>query len=94
MEFKGTKGKWFIDKKKEHVNKFGSKVNVLSSTQAQELCHVYNIDYNALLISKAPEMLEKLQEIVDNWKSGNEDNFIMANLIDDAEQIINEATEI
>jgi hypothetical protein len=40
------------------------------------------------------KMLEMLNSIVENYKSGNEDNFIMANLIDKSEKLIKEATEI
>jgi hypothetical protein len=40
------------------------------------------------------EMLEMLNSIVENYKSGNEDNFIMSNLIDKSENLIKEATEI
>lgn len=100
MEFKGTKGKWFIDKKKEHVNKFGSKVNVISSTHAQEICHVYNIDYNALLISKAPEILEMLKHLLTLKRckdlDGKTPYYIeeMPKAWEKAEQLIKEATEL
>lgn len=54
---------------------------------------IYN-EKESLLVSKAPEMLEMLNEIVESYKSGNEDNFIMSNLIDKSEQLIKEVTEL
>jgi hypothetical protein len=40
------------------------------------------------------EMLEMLKEIITDWEVGNEDNFIMANNIDKAKQLIKEATQL
>lgn len=89
MEFKGTKGRWEVE-----LTTVQSKRRLIANCIGNGITFSEEDKYNAILISKAPEMLEKLQEIVENWKSGNEDNFIMANLIDDAEQLIKEATEI
>jgi hypothetical protein len=90
MEFKGTKGKWFIDKKREQINKFGSKVNVISSTRANEICHVYNIDHNALLISKAPEMLEMIDALCEEL----EFHQVSLKIAKDGRKLIKEATEL
>jgi hypothetical protein len=102
MEFKGTKGdlranglhiQQFVDGK---FNKMVGQCYLMGlrhNLKGRQIKEVEG-EANALLYSKAPQMLEKLQEIVENWKSGNEDNFIMANLIDDAEQLIKEATEL
>ena len=75
MEFKGTSGKWtiYLDKFKKLntglfsvpiISKYGSEFNygyynAHCFGRNEEQCK-----YNALLISKAPEMLEKLSEIV------------------------------
>ena len=61
--------------------------------QGQEKAFVVGYK-QALKDSKAPEMLEMLENIVCNWNLANEDNFIMANKIDEIEQLIKEATEI
>lgn len=89
MEFKGTKGRWEVE-----LTTVQSKRRLIANCIGNGITFSEEDKYNAKLMSKAPEMLEKLQEIVENWKSGNEDNFIMANLIDDAEKIIHEATEL
>lgn len=49
---------------------------------------------NALLISKASEMLQMLEEFVNNYENDNIDNFIMANSVDKAKELIKSATEI
>ena len=63
MEFKGTKGKWII----EYSNRDDS-YDIYNESKDEFVCTTMNsLDiekYNALLISKAPEMLEKLSEIV------------------------------
>jgi hypothetical protein len=92
MEFKGTKGKWKI--KKRRNNCFYIKAESWSN-----FCQVYTITdggmstnkeakANALLISKAPEMLEMLKEIHSFLSSGTRINS------DDIYQLIKEATEI
>ena len=95
-EFKGTKEPWEIqltndyheDCRINHIPNIGIYFDENSDIEAEE------IDANLLLISKAPEMLEMLNSIVENYKSGNEDNFIMSNLIDKSEELIKESTEI
>jgi predicted Zn-dependent peptidase len=97
-EFKFTKGKWSAN-----------KLSILNeNSRVITQCYLMTFEhdkrgrqipdtigyYNALLISKAPEMLEMLQEIITDWEFGNEDNFIMANNIDKAKKIIKEATEL
>lgn len=72
MEFKGTKGKWnqnlFTHSRLVFVNN-GATICEMMPTNF-EYCEKDEIDslqkeieYNALLISKAPEMLELLQRI-------------------------------
>jgi hypothetical protein len=64
MEFKGTKEKWFIDNEESHIMTNGIYCNVISTEKTISLADVYGDDEeaqaNALLISKAPEMLEML----------------------------------
>jgi len=72
MEFKGTKGKWFIkDKQASIIDDKGQSVicwyGVATSTfEADEI----KLKANSLLISKAPEMLEALQYFVDRVENG------------------------
>ena len=60
MEFKGTKSKWYI-------NRFGNVV-----TENEEVAYMPSLtnkeykEANALLISKAPEMLDMLEELCEN----------------------------
>lgn len=95
MEFKGTKGKWEI--------KEGSNTKNLWIEGGEPVCLIYKRKSreekekaNALLISKAPEMLEMLQEcrtqlvlctLLD--KSGQ-----CSKMVEEIEQLIKEATEI
>ena len=96
MEFKGTKQKWIISTNNE--------VAVLISTHpmSRDICTVWKYDNdflenqesnaNALLMSKAPEMLEMLDRLVELTKS---DNIEMPKFIkEEIEQLIKEATEI
>ena len=89
-EFKFTKGKWYVSKAYKTIN----DEKGFGIAQENGVRNSKEWDANALLISKAPEMLEMLNSIVENYKSGNEDNFIMSNLIDKSENLIKEATQI
>jgi thiaminase len=96
-KFKGTKGKWNIstdDKGNHYMNVSGN----------YEFVKIYSGDSdfivkmqkaNALLISKAPEMLEMLDKIVfltDNFQVSFQDFKERYNL--EIKQLIKEATEI
>ena len=88
MEFKGTKGKWVAwlgDKQTTSSVKIGSMEIELEIDYDNKLDEERA---NALLISKAPEMLEMLKEIHSFLSSGTRINS------DDIEQLIKEATEI
>ncbi len=96
MEFKGTKGKWTPSKQR------GKKGHCIL---AQVFCEEESLlilnpkdneeesSYNSLLISKAPEMLEILKTIVDDFDFVNEGKYHNFN-IEQARKIIKEATEL
>ena len=94
-EFKGTKGKWEI---KDIKSPFETTINS-SEYRIAEVKHFKGKGFNdpiekeakanALLISKAPEMLEMLKRC-EYWISAcNED----ANILKDISELIKEATE-
>ena len=93
MEFKGTKGQWYIDTELESVNEYGMKVRVISSDYGEELADVFGNneeeEANALLISKAPEMLEMLERARKMLLFVDVDT-----LANEIEQLIKEATEL
>jgi iron only hydrogenase large subunit-like protein len=108
-EFKGSKGKWekYITKKKDIVVKIGVNKQLT-------LGHIYDDDCdipscckteehaNALLISKAPEMLEMLKSIISDFEGDYVVDEVIVDqpykwLIDrykEAKQLIKEATEL
>lgn len=92
MEFKGTKGKWQIGEIKHSVWGENRKGCIADCTGVHNK-HFYigftseESEANALLISKAPEMLEMLKRFVKSDDLQIED-FI------EAEQLIKEATEL
>jgi hypothetical protein len=93
-EFKGTKGKWSAN-----------KLSILNeNSRVITQCYLMTFEhdkrgrqipdtigyYNALLISKAPEMLEMLKKCEYFIKASNQ----YTKLGKDVEQLIKEATEI
>lgn len=89
MEFKGTKDKWRL----EQSLFYDTDKIILSDTKC--ICRV-TIDgeeakSNALLISKAPEMLEMLKKVLEINKHHNFNGHLINEQI---EQLIKEATEI
>ena len=95
MEFKGTKGKWKVSK---------YNYDEIKSDSGFCICDVWDMDTetfpnpseakaNALLISKAPEMLEMLKKMVNEFdvEFTNQYQF---DLHSKAKQLIKEATEI
>ncbi len=97
MEFKGTKGNWEVFKK----DIFGDVDNYQSiragsgyyddkDPQIGFNLTGFASKENALLISKAPEMLEMLKDLLESWEVGNFENqqFVFV------KQLIKEATEI
>lgn len=86
--FKGTKGKWKIIDAEDGVFIF-SENNLLAEIEG------YNnqIMFNAKLISKAPEMLERLQRIV-NAQYGKGSLSALNSEIAEAKKLIEQATEL
>ena len=89
-EFKGTKGEWLIDP----LNTI-SIIDSSGDLMSQLICQINGKwdkeekKANALLISKAPEMLEMVKRC-EFWISAcNED----ANILKDISELIKEATE-
>lgn len=104
MEFRGTKGKW---KQNKHSVFIGEEekigVNVICRLHLGAVNYMNDEQkYNALLISKAPEMLEMLKYFTDfpddDFKEFNyKDVFemtVMVHKIAEAKKLIKEATEI
>jgi hypothetical protein len=95
MEFKGTKVKWVkeITKKNKITVKIGNRVIELG-TLYEDDCRVASCckleeNANALLISKAPEMLEMLKKIqAETDPHGNSKRW------NEIQQLIKEATEL
>ena len=91
MEFKGTKGKWFVDYSEQYMNGSNVLCTPISTNQVINLCDIYGDDdtakANTLLISKAPEMLELLQSLVSS-------EMTPLAIRKQAKQLIKEATEI
>jgi hypothetical protein len=101
MEFKGTKGKWHIKNLHEpNKGKYPAFEIDISTETEENMCTVWYAELfaeqakaNALLISKAPEMLEMLIEFVERWDFVNSHLFHNAE-IEQARQLIKEATEL
>lgn len=92
MEFKGTKGKW------EAVANGCVWEIVACDTNKKSICAVNNtlkeVNANALLISKAPEMLELLMFFVNQFENMFHESTETDNKIKECQQLIKEATEI
>jgi hypothetical protein len=112
MEFKGTKGKWevgTVNNGQQGINGlviWSPEYSQKSDGTYEMVCHITQPDEqtetdepNALLISKAPEMLEMLKDII---RQANEVVYVNSmgasetyfQLIEQAENLIKEATEI
>lgn len=81
-EFKGTPGKWKV----YGLHLIDFNINAVI-TEKDVICHVNTNKEDTLLISKAPEMLEMLQNILDN-------EYVSGQTYDEIEQLIKQATEI
>lgn len=90
-QFKGTKGNWIVGKNVICSDEEGLEGNIIclnpnESGGFPESGKKWKA--NALLISKAPEMLEMLERLVDYYKAYN------SSLLEEAKQLIKEATEL
>ncbi|MGV2452489.1 UNVERIFIED_CONTAM: hypothetical protein POZ17_19960 [Ralstonia mannitolilytica] len=89
MEFKGTKGKWFVCSYDNNLVTFGPFYN------NEAICRVFSkndskIEHaNARLISKAPEMLEMLSNVSKKLEGNG-----FPSLKLEVDKLIKEATEI
>jgi hypothetical protein len=92
MEFKGTKGKWHIEEKKASIfDDNGDSVTCWYGVGTSTFWkNEVELKANSLLISKAPEMLEMLKDLLESWEVGNFDNeqFVFV------KQLIKEATTL
>lgn len=96
MEFKGTKGKWFIVR--GEVSELGECISIAekpeSKVKSKLICLITRANCldevdiaNAQLISKAPEVLEMLEKVLNN-------SDVPSEIYDQAKQLIKEATTI
>lgn len=100
MEFKGTKGKWLVDigvgVTSINSKRFPAGIDSIATIKNQ--FHNYETKANAILISKAPEMLEMLKQIDDAldqlWQK--DDKNILFDYLNgiDTKQLIKSATEL
>ena len=87
-EFKGTKGKWItFNNRVEQRGQFIDTVICRFEPRMSIEC-----DYNALLISKAPEMLDFIKRI--SGEMLRNDFVLDPKWYEQAKQLIKEATEI
>lgn len=94
MEFKGTRGVWKISQPFEGTITIGGNVKVLVLPYS-ELKGLQTEDIaNALLISKAPEMLQMLKNYLSDLENIVPDSTARNSRIEDIRNLIKEATEI
>ena len=97
MEFKGTKGKWLVNP--EHLFYNGNKAFEVNFGNDREcVAEIVHNKYDAILISKAPEMLDMLKAIdsvLDDLWQRDDKNILFEYLSGiDTKQLIKEATEL
>jgi hypothetical protein len=85
MEFKGTKGKWEVTVSNEYCGDYSIRTENGSATSFED-------EANALLISKAPKMLDFINRI--SAEMLRNDFVLDEKWYVQAEQLIKEATEI
>ena len=88
--FKGTKGKWvFDDTDIFSLNREESKPVEFIAVNGMAYSSNSNWEANALLISKAPEMLDMLEKLYPIFRELN-----VGPLANEIEKLIKEATEL
>ena len=90
MEFKGTKGVWEIDERASRRVKCND-ITIANCSQGQNGENEEEERANALLISKAPEMLEFLMELYDDKETHS---CMFPSQQKKLKQLIKEATEL
>lgn len=101
MEFKGTQGKWKLGKE-EKCKKFNQPVINIKTNEIESFVTLYSglafesdlddeTKYNALLISKAPEMVYIINELIEELSFHGFNN---STSISKAKQLIKDATEL
>ena len=93
-EFKGTKGKWEVNPRASR-NVRCNNLTVANCSQGQDGENEIEEKHNALLISKAPEMLDilkKLDILFEHTDLNNKPTF--KDLFEKIKQLIKEATEL
>lgn len=91
MKFKGTKGKWFSEKTDGLAfikNEDGKPILCILD---HGLYDYGELPYNAKLISKAPEMLEMLENVLDCQSA---ENRLPVEINDEIRALIKKATEL
>jgi hypothetical protein len=93
MEFKGTPGKWKVWRNQIDDTPIIGAVNGTSLfiVSKSSETSIYHYDANALLVSKAPEMLQALINFV---TALDQNKNILAEEYEIAKQVIKEATEV
>lgn len=91
-EFKGTKGKWEV---KEHIQNI--ETDEVDICEMMEFENYEQVKANALLISKAPELLEALEHVLEilyqcDPPKGLHETY--ANALSNYNNLIEEATEL
>jgi hypothetical protein len=89
MNFKGTKGKWIAKLGDEQTTSYVHIGNMAIELEINGKHRIEEEKANALLISKAPELLEMLIEAVSQLKGNG-----FPRLTGKIEQLIKEATEL
>jgi hypothetical protein len=84
MGFKGTKGKWELSGKGRDIE---CLIKPNTYKHIAHSCNKTKWQYDMLLISKAPEMLEMLERIMVNYDKGTQTYL-------DCQQLIKQATEL
>ena len=99
MEFKGTKGEWKRFKLEKGV--YSTETNEIHyGIDGECVAEYVSNDYDALLISKAPEMLEMLNElkrrieIVQSEPNGIVRESMIRNMDIDLHELIKQATKL
>lgn len=92
MEFKGTPGKWKVWRNQIDDTPIIGTVNGTSLfiVSKSSETSIYHYEANALLISKAPEMLQMLNKILEENMT---DYSCCMNIKNDIEKLIKEATD-